>query len=282
MTDDPLIGTTAIDTITIDPNDHNTVYAGTGDLNYGSFSMGSQGILKSTDAGATWTSARRRHFRSELRRNRPGSSRSITRLVRCEWTRTTATTWLPAPRRVSISRMTAGLTGLAPARLIASAHSARTSTGLELTNMGGGVTRIVAAVGVRGFPHLCSMTSVPTAQMGFIKARCQSAVAQPTSASSSRNDNGFVFGTAVTGSPYCNRCEHECRQRRCLRLSYYRWHWSLCQRQEPARTHRDCSGAEQSQRPLCTGAVDRMEQQCRLRQYQRLPARRVVQHQRRR
>src|SRR5438067_12968735 len=54
MTDDPLIGTTAIDTITIDPNDHNTVYAGTGDLNYGSFSMGSQGILKSTDAGATW------------------------------------------------------------------------------------------------------------------------------------------------------------------------------------------------------------------------------------
>src|SRR5258707_4504040 len=54
MTDDPLIGTTAIDTITIDPNDHNTIYAGTGDLNFGSFSMGSQGILKSTDAGATW------------------------------------------------------------------------------------------------------------------------------------------------------------------------------------------------------------------------------------
>ena len=55
MTDDPLIGTTAIDTVTIDPNDHNTVYAGTGDLNYGSFSMGSQGIFKSSDAGATWT-----------------------------------------------------------------------------------------------------------------------------------------------------------------------------------------------------------------------------------
>src|SRR5262245_49375826 len=33
VTDDPLIGTTAIDTITIDPNDHNTIYAGTGDLN---------------------------------------------------------------------------------------------------------------------------------------------------------------------------------------------------------------------------------------------------------
>ena len=55
VTDDPLISTTAIDTVTIDPNNHNTVYAGTGDLNFGSFSMGSQGILKSTDAGATWT-----------------------------------------------------------------------------------------------------------------------------------------------------------------------------------------------------------------------------------
>ena len=45
----------SIDTLTIDPNNHNTIYAGTGDLNYGSFSMGSQGILKSTDAGAHWT-----------------------------------------------------------------------------------------------------------------------------------------------------------------------------------------------------------------------------------
>ena len=36
-TDDPLLSTIAIDTLTIDPNDHNTIYAGTGDLNYGSF-----------------------------------------------------------------------------------------------------------------------------------------------------------------------------------------------------------------------------------------------------
>ena len=55
VTDDPLISTIAIDSVTIDPGNHNTVYAGTGDLNFGSFSMGSQGILKSTDAGATWT-----------------------------------------------------------------------------------------------------------------------------------------------------------------------------------------------------------------------------------
>jgi hypothetical protein len=55
VTDDPLIATTAIDDLTIDPNNHNTVYAATGDLNFGSFSMGSAGILKSTNQGATWT-----------------------------------------------------------------------------------------------------------------------------------------------------------------------------------------------------------------------------------
>src|SRR5205823_9084969 len=54
-TDDPLISTISIDSVIIDPNNHNTIYAGTGDLNFGSFSMGSQGILKSTNAGASWT-----------------------------------------------------------------------------------------------------------------------------------------------------------------------------------------------------------------------------------
>lgn len=55
MTDDPLINSIAIGHMTLDPNDHNTIYAGTGDLRYGSFSFGSAGLLKSTDAGATWT-----------------------------------------------------------------------------------------------------------------------------------------------------------------------------------------------------------------------------------
>jgi hypothetical protein len=54
-TDNPLLSTISVDSVTIDPNNHNTIYAGTGDLNFGSFSMGSQGILKSTDAGANWT-----------------------------------------------------------------------------------------------------------------------------------------------------------------------------------------------------------------------------------
>ena len=55
VTDDPLLSTIAIGDLFIDPNDHNTVYAGTGDLRFGSFSFGAAGVLKSTDQGATWT-----------------------------------------------------------------------------------------------------------------------------------------------------------------------------------------------------------------------------------
>ena len=54
-TDFPQLSTMAIDDITMDPNNHNVLYAATGDLNYGSFSFGSAGVLKSTDRGETWT-----------------------------------------------------------------------------------------------------------------------------------------------------------------------------------------------------------------------------------
>ena len=49
----PDIATTAIGDLALDPANH-AVYAATGDLRFGSFSFGSNGILKSTDLGATW------------------------------------------------------------------------------------------------------------------------------------------------------------------------------------------------------------------------------------
>lgn len=54
ITDDPLLNSIAIGDLILDPNDHNTIYAGTGDLRYGSWSFGSAGLLKSSDGGATW------------------------------------------------------------------------------------------------------------------------------------------------------------------------------------------------------------------------------------
>jgi len=54
VTDVPEVAGLSISDITIDPHDHKTVYAATGDLNFGNFSFGAVGVLKSTDQGASW------------------------------------------------------------------------------------------------------------------------------------------------------------------------------------------------------------------------------------
>ncbi len=54
-TDLPEIANIAIGDLAIDPGNRNTIYAGTGDLRFGSFSFGAAGLLKSTDRGETWT-----------------------------------------------------------------------------------------------------------------------------------------------------------------------------------------------------------------------------------
>ncbi len=54
VTDVPEVAGLSISDITIDPHNHNTIYAGTGDLNYGSFSFGAVGVLKSSDQGQSW------------------------------------------------------------------------------------------------------------------------------------------------------------------------------------------------------------------------------------
>ncbi len=54
-TDFPEANSIAIGELVLDPNDPDVLYAGTGDLRFGSFSFGAAGVLKSTDGGETWT-----------------------------------------------------------------------------------------------------------------------------------------------------------------------------------------------------------------------------------
>jgi uncharacterized repeat protein (TIGR01451 family) len=54
MTDVPEVSSMSISDLVIDPSNHNVIYAGTGDLNFGSFSFGASGVLKSIDGGQTW------------------------------------------------------------------------------------------------------------------------------------------------------------------------------------------------------------------------------------
>jgi len=54
VTDNPAIPNMAIGDLELDPNNPQVIYAGTGDLRFGSWSFGSAGVLKSIDGGDHW------------------------------------------------------------------------------------------------------------------------------------------------------------------------------------------------------------------------------------
>src|SRR5437868_2914565 len=199
VTDDPLIGTTQIDTVTIDPSNHNTIYAGTGDLNYGSFSMGSQGILKSSDGGATWKVLGSDIFGpaySEPVGNYP--QYAAVGKVRVDPNNSNN---IAAGTKKGIYLSHDGGNTWTQCGTNSFSTQRQDITGLELTNNGGGVTRIVAAVGTRGFPTFVQYDLGKNGANGIYSATMTNSGC-PAFSSIARNDNGFVFGTQVSGSPY--------------------------------------------------------------------------------
>lgn len=199
-TDDPLIATTSVDTIAIDPNNHNVVYAGTGDLNFGSFSMGSEGILKSTDGGMNWTVLGADVFGPEYVepagnfyqynavgkvRVDPNNSNNVMAGTKegLYLSRDAGNTWtLCATNSYSDQR--------------------QDITGLEMTDMGGGTTRILAAIGTRGFATPVQYDLGNQGANGLYRATMTTSGC-PSFTSIARNDNGFVYSsTTVSGSAY--------------------------------------------------------------------------------
>jgi hypothetical protein len=74
-------------------------------------------------------------------------------------------------------------------------------TGLELTDLGGGTTRIIAAVGTRGFATPVQYDLNLNGANGIYSATMASSGC-PSFTSIASNANGFVFGNAVSGSAY--------------------------------------------------------------------------------
>jgi hypothetical protein len=200
VTDDPLISTTAIDTITIDPGNHNTVYAGTGDLNFGSFSMGSQGILKSIDAGATWTVLGENVF--GMIYNEPaGQYPQYNAVGKVRVDPNNSSKVVAGTKQGLYFSYDGGATWSVPCFTNSFTTQRQDVTGLELSNMGGGVTRIIAAIGTRGFPTSVQYDLGKNGANGLYSATMGSSGC-PSFSPIASNANGFVFGNQVTGSPY--------------------------------------------------------------------------------
>src|SRR5215471_1464087 len=200
VTDDPLISTTAIDTITIDPSNHNTIYAGTGDLNFGSFSMGSQGILKSTDAGATWTVLGENVF-GMIYSQPPGQYPQYNAVGKVRVDPNNSNKVVAGTKQGLYFSYDGGTNWSGPCFTNAFSTQRQDVTGLELSNMGGGTTRIIAAIGTRGFPTFVQYDLGKNGANGLYSATMGSSGC-PSFTSIASNANGFIFGNQVPGSPY--------------------------------------------------------------------------------
>ena len=199
MTDDPLISTIAIDTVTIDPSNHNTIYAGTGDLNFGSFSMGSQGILKSTDAGATWTLLGANVF--GMIYNEPaGQFPQYNAVGKVRVDPNDSNKVVAGTKQGVFFSYDAGVNWTGPCFTNNFSTQRQDVTGLQLSNMGG-TTRIIAAIGTRGFATTVQYDLGNNGANGLYTATMGSSGC-PSFTSIASNANGFVFGNAVTGSAY--------------------------------------------------------------------------------
>jgi hypothetical protein len=200
VTDDPLISTIAIDTITIDPNDHNTIYAGTGDLNFGSFSMGSQGILKSTDAGATWTVLGEDVF-GMIYNEPPGEFPQYNAVGKVRVDPNNSNNVVAGTKQGLYFSYDGGTNWTGPCFTNNFSTQRQDVTGLELSDTGGGNTRIIAAIGTRGFATPVQYDLGNNGANGLYSAT-MAASGCPSFSSIAGNGNGFVFGNQVAGSPY--------------------------------------------------------------------------------
>jgi len=202
VTDDPLLATTTIDSVTIDPSDHNTLYAGTGDLNYGSFSMGSQGILKSTNAGASWTVLAPDVFGPAL--SEPaGQFPQYQAVGKVRVDPNNSNRVVAGTKTGLYLSYDGGANWTGPCLTNAFSSMRQDITGLELSNMGSGVTRILAAVGVRGFATTVQYNLNQNGANGIYTASMPVSGC-PSFTSIAGNGNGFRYQSTATSAYAAN------------------------------------------------------------------------------
>ena len=128
------------------------------------------------------------------------SFHSITLWVRSEWILTTVIRLLLGQNRSYIS-YDGGVNWTGPCTTNGFNTQRQDITGLELTDTGGGVTRILAAVGVRGFATTVQFDLGQNGANGIYSATIGLSGC-PSFTSIASNANGFVFGNTVAGSAY--------------------------------------------------------------------------------
>jgi hypothetical protein len=199
-TDDPLLATISIDTLTIDPNNHNTIYAGTGDLNFGSFSMGSQGILKSTDGGATWTLLGANVFGPGLPLP-AGAFPQYQAVGKVRVDPRNSNNVVAGTKTGLYFSYDGGANWAGPCTTNSFTTMRQDITGLVLTDVGGS-TRIIVAVGARGFSTTVQSNLNQNGANGIYKGTLPVSGCPTDFAPISTNANGWTGLNATSGTAY--------------------------------------------------------------------------------
>ena len=268
ITDDPLITTTGVDTLAIDPNDHNVVYAGTGDLNFGSFSMGSQGVLKTTDAGATWSVLGADVFGAAYIEP-AGQFPQYDAIGKVRVDPNNSNRVVAGTKKGLFISYNGGVDWTGPCTTNSFSTQRQDTTGLELSNMGGGVTRILAAIGTRGFATPVQYDLGNQGANGLYKGTLPSSGCPGDFTLLTRNDNGLYLWHGGIGQPVRHRCPDECRNGSPLFQLDHR---------KPAQPHGHCRGSGEPELHLYSGRIDRGQWFGRLRRRLRLPAWHLVKY----
>ena len=152
VTDDREIASIAIGDLYIEPSNPDVIYAGTGDLRYGSFSFGSSGVLKSVNRGETWTVLGADVFNPFYP---PSAGLGFPQYQAVGKVRTNPND----PNTIIVGTKTglfvsnnAGIDWTGPCYTNAFSSQRQDITGLIAQDIGGGTTRLIAAVGTRGNP----------------------------------------------------------------------------------------------------------------------------------
>ncbi|MEO6076355.1 MAG: winged helix-turn-helix domain-containing protein [Dokdonella sp.] len=198
-TDQPDIAGIAIGDIYIDPNNANVVYAGTGDLRYGSFSFGTSGLLKSVDKGETWTVLGSDVFTPFYPPSAGLGFPQYQAIGKVVTDPNNSNTVIVGTKTGLFVSNNAGVNWVGPCYTNNNLSQRQDITGLLARDSGGGQTNLLVAVGTRGNPTTVQPDLANLGANGVYRAALPT-TGCPTLGAWTLLDNNFPAGTG-NGDP---------------------------------------------------------------------------------